>query len=831
MTEPDATMSGKADSAWQVGAALAWLAAFSCFFYSLDLPNNRPLTRLDVWEASLSLPELVSPPEPGPQAPPQERVIWNNSGWRFFPQRFDLIGVALVILAGAWGVGSLLLRLIVVPDDRMERTVFAFGLGLAALSLLTLACGLAGWFSGPVLAIVLGASFITALVLRMPRGAVREEARRNDNPVWGKVAVAVGVAPFLLAMLLGSLLPSVDFDVNEYHFQGPKEFYQNGRITFLPHNVYTSFPFGTEMLTLLAMVLRGDWYRGALAGKCVLMVFGPLSGLALFACCRRYFGVRAALVAAFVYLTTPWVYRISTIAYVEGALCFYLFAALFAVMRAIEGAGTRGATNQDRAATREGEAPAEPPGQESVDASGSAGASPSREIADLKSGDRGYWMLAGLLAGMAMACKYTGVLAVVIPLFGVAAVWGGLEQWRRRETRLLTKKPGFWRGLRPAVWFACGTVVTIGPWLVKNLVETGNPVYPLAYSVFGGRDWDGALNAKWKAGHSAADFSLWNFANSIVDVAGRNDWHSALLFAFAPLACARRNGRQRTIRVWGYVGWLFLTWWLFTHRIDRFWVPVIPVVSLLAGVGAAWLIELGDLSPGEAGSPSTTSETESWLEPRLQQAGRWTALGVLAAGGVFNLTIVASAIGGYNQFLLDLNLAGQHAAHVTSPQIVYLNEHLPPGSKVLCVGEAQMFYARFPAVYNTVFDRSIFEEWMSSRPGDAAAALRPAAEIRKRLADEGITHVFVNWLEILRYRAPGSYGYTDFAAPERFDALQQAGLLDPAWQVPEAYMDLDEMLERDPNRQEQIESWGRGLVRNFGARRAFVTYQVFPVAR
>ena len=45
-------------------------------------------------------------------------------------------------------------------------------------------------------------------------------------------------------MALGAMLPTIDFDAIEYHLQGPKEYFQAGRIAFLPHNVYTSMPFG-----------------------------------------------------------------------------------------------------------------------------------------------------------------------------------------------------------------------------------------------------------------------------------------------------------------------------------------------------------------------------------------------------------------------------------------------------------------------------------------------------------------------------------------------------------------------------------------------------------
>ncbi|MGZ3388848.1 MAG: hypothetical protein ACXVCF_04590, partial [Isosphaeraceae bacterium] len=40
------------------------------------------------------------------------------------------------------------------------------------------------------------------------------------------------------------------------------------------------------------------------------------------------------------------------------------------------------------------------------------------------------------------------------------------------------------------------------------------------------------------------------------------------------------------------------------------------------------------------------------------------------------------------------------------------------------------------------------------------------------------THVYVDWKEINRHRAPAGYGFTDFVTPERFAAWVQARVLD-----------------------------------------------------
>ena len=97
----------------------------------------------------------------------------------------------------------------------------------------------------------------------------------------------------MVLIFLGSTLPPASsgqyFDVNEYHLQAPKEFFLNGAITFLPHNGYSSMPLGTEMLSLLSMVVCGDWWLGALVGQGVIASFTPMTAVLLVAAGRRFF--------------------------------------------------------------------------------------------------------------------------------------------------------------------------------------------------------------------------------------------------------------------------------------------------------------------------------------------------------------------------------------------------------------------------------------------------------------------------------------------------------------------------------------------------------------
>lgn len=761
--------------------ALAWVIGYAVFFFHFTLPNAQEYSRVDLW---FELPGLLWANVVTPEMPLSSSMSPPTS-WANLSQRVDLFAVAAAIWLGSWAVGGLLLRALRISLDRsLERIVFACGLGVSAVSLLMLGCGLAGWMSPWLFGGVLGVALVGKLVLlwRTDRDRTRVVRQQADDwrkafggfltrgeqlpfPLVVKSLSIIAISLFLLAMLLGSALPPTDFDVKAYHLTGPKEYFLDGQITFLTHNVYTNFPFLTEMLCLLGMVLRQDWYWGALAGQVLLMGFAPLTGLALFCAGRRWFGELAGWLAALIYLTTPWTYRLAIIAYVEGALSCYLLLTLFAVLLAVE----------------------------------------SRRRGDESVSVR-MFLLAGLFAGSAMSCKYPGLVSVVVPL-GLVSV---LSKSPKPEAR----------SLKPSLLFSVGTVLAVGPWLLKNLIATGNPVYPLAFGLFGGRDWDAASHAKWRAGHSAKSFTLTDLAENFIDVTAKADWLSPLLFGLAPLALLvvgrgpelmnLTSARNLLRWLWFYVAYLFAQWWLLTHRLDRFWVPLIPVVALLAGVGCLW-------------SPS-----KLWQ----RTCGVFVALTVL-----FNLGFVTTNLCGNNGYLTDLTQARLQSERFTEG-IQTVNQlfdagKLPPNATVLCVGESQVFDARMRVIYNTVFDQPTLRDWLAERPtGDVAERdwpLRPIEDVRRQFESAGVTHVLVNWEELLRYRM--TYGYSDFVSPKRIEWLREQGVLGRMIAFNgrpfESLRTHEE--RRDQDEQREVEEWAPELKQRLSGKSVFVTWQLFPV--
>jgi len=731
---------------------LIWLAGTALYvglFLATRLPSVEAVTG-ETWRRWQFAALLVQPD-----------ALWES--WTGGPgawgvaDRLPIVGLAAVILVVAAAAGDLLLRALRVATflTWAERAFFASAAGLNLLSLWTLGIGLAGGLAERAWWIVPGTGAVVAWLAwcaldvrhkRASHAALRDKPAVALKPGFESFSrLSVGATenrfatrffivlavPLAVAIVLGGMLPPVEFDVREYHLQAPKEFFERGRVEFLPHNVYGNMPLGVEMHALAAMCVSRDWWWGALVGKAISAAFAPLTALGLFAAGRRLFSSTAGALAALVYLSIPWVAQGATLGLVEAGTGCYLLATLVAASRL--SVHEKSATEPHRA---------------------------------------GWTLLTGFLAGGAMATKYPAAAFVVLPI----GAWVAWTSWRQQRihgrsnrsaavaahthSALLDKpavSPPMHRARDTAfalTLFAIAVAAGGGLWLAKNWALAGNPVYPLAYDWFDG--WfEGAtrtaeLNAQWQQAHRPPNFEPADFWRRLAGFVLTSEWLSPLVWPLAALGLVLgwRDGR---VKWWlGYVALCFALWWLLTHRIDRFWVPVLPIVALLAG--------------GAVNSATTTP----W---------RRGLMALVGVGVLWNFVVITSGIGGgdnrYFESLDRLKLDPSRLA----PWHAWLNTHTPAGQSVLSVGDAQVFDLEVPVLYNTVFDPSIFESVVRDEHG----ALRKPAEIRERL--RGVAFVYVNWSEIVRYRSPGNYGFSSFVEPAIFKRLVAEGVLAPP--VPE----------------------------------------------
>ncbi len=603
--------------------------------------------------------------------------------------------VSLGVLAVAGMLGYVILAALRIDRETtgLEQLFFSAAVGLNLVSTWTLAVGLLGglgnrlWLLAPV-PVILAAFFLAVRQRRWarpPQAAPAGEAEAFPlSRHWLWVA---GV--FALFILLGGMLPPNEFDVREYHLQAPKEFFAAGRISFLPHNLYGNMALGAEMHALLGMVLLGDWWTGALVGKTVIAMFAPLTALGLLAAGRRLYSPTAGVIAAIVYLSTPWIMNLSAYGFIEGALGMYLFAATYALI-IWRGAGRR------------------------------AGA---------------WLLLSGYLAGGAVACKYTALPFVAAPL-------GGWLLWQVFVSRRGgSGKPFSW--LAP-VLFTVAALAGCGLWLAKNWVLAGNPTYPLLYGLFGGRTWTPEKNAMWNAVHQPHVFTLRALGQDLWRVAVGSDWLSPLVVPLAALALLRREKRWLALGLAAYFAFIIGSWWMLALRTDRYWTPGVPILALMAGGGAMWC------------------RGKTW---------QYTLRGLVAAGCLASFVVLTATPCAYNPFFAPLEEL-RTAPDRVNPWHRYLNENA--GGAVLMVGEAQVFDFEVPVIYNTWLDDSIFERIVRD---PRTGGLRPAPEISAELQGRGISHIYVAWSEIYRYRATG-YGDWSFVQPAVFDRLVAEGVLE-----------------------------------------------------
>ena len=726
---------------------------------------------------------------------PEELItLWFGEPPRFvLLDRIPLFGIAAVIWLWAFSWGWMVLGALRVRDylRLAERIVFSLGVGVALISLFMLVVGLAGllretWLLwGVVLLSLISWGVAEGIRIRRggyfprqakpdtsegvgPKGVLNQggssalsavERILGDGPLW-KWALLLS---FCLVIVLGAVLPPVEFDVREYHLQAPKEFFQHGRIFFVPHNVYANMPLGAEMLVLAAMTLLGDWWAGALAGKLAQSGFTFLIAAGLVAAGGRMGIQGVGLTAALLFLSTPWVVQITNLGLVEWSWGAYAFLAWYAwILWAI-----------------------------SKEAEGGAA---SRKVcfSGLCPGRTGLLFLSGLFAGAAAGCKYPAVPLVVIPL---AAATVSCVLLRRTFDKLLelsspeNPKPGgrlvpsvdssaertedshlardggrrflfsvkevfvggaacrelsaggnrgiLFAGVALAI-LVLGILLGGGLWYAKNAWLTGNPVYPLLGNLLDGKTRTPELVERWSRAHRPPGFSGAELLRDCLRILWGSEWLSPLIWPFVFLGWRRVPA---ALRWWalGILAWWFSIWWLATHRIDRFWLPVLPVLALLGGFAGI--------------------SKDQWDRQLTTYA--------LMLGTVWNLFICTTVGGGYPHFFVPLGQLKNDPARI-GPWVTYLNQD-PEVGTVLLVGEAAVFDYQIPILYNTCFDPC----WLES-----LASGRQPEEFRRVLRDRGISHILVHWGEIARYRSPGNYGFSQFVSEGLFQLWEKAGILE-----------------------------------------------------
>ena len=655
---------------------------------------------------------------------------------------FDGLPAAAVVSApiglGLWlvplfGLGGLPLR---------WHLLLGAALGLGVTSLLVLLLGLLGILDRAVW-IALLAAFALAGVLRLPMllaesrsnktgtddkrnmgVSARAEFRRSVFDSWrglkarGSLLWFVAIPFFVLALSAAANAPGTirqeegyAYDVLEYHLQVPKEYFLGGKITYAPHNVYANFPMNVEMLYLLGMIVWGDPIEAAVTANFIHLWLGVLAVAGTWGAAREW-SRNAAVVSVAALASVGWLVYLAGLAYVENGLLFFAMVATAAVVRGC----VNGLPAECHPLVRDSYLAREK-------------GFPQEEVREgiLAPAAKRWLALGGIAAGLSCGCKYTAGPMVALPLLVGAVLLPG------RITRKLTG----------GLVFITAAAATFAPWLLKNQLMTGSPVFPLANGVFHASPpgWGEEEDRRWTAGHApslderdlpARLAASWNH----IPADHYHRFGPAILIV--PLAGLLWRKRTRVDWILLVVAMLQICVWLFfTHLFARFAIVLLVPLALLAGSAVFGATRMRKI----------------------------VIFGSVIVGAAWNFTFAARLHGNESAY-------GAHAAIFYEgrlPGFEYfdlVNQKLPPSGKVLLVGDAKAFYFRKPVDYAVVFNRNPFVEQVRAAKHDS--------DIIEWLQAAGYTHVLVNWSEV--ERLAGTYGLAPEITPQLFNRLEQAGL-------------------------------------------------------
>jgi hypothetical protein len=452
------------------------------------------------------------------------------------------VALLLVAYAGGRRCARLLVAQFAGPWDAM---VFSTALGLGMQAYVTLGIGLVGGLY-PIVGYALFALMLFWGRREALQAAGQVLSLRTRLATWRprtrvELAIVIALAWSILISLAGALAPPSHADTLHYVMAAPKAYVQQHHISFVPAFTWAA-PFTVEMLYSLAMLLHSDVVGALLSFSMSLLL---AAALAAFVTEHLRMDRRWALGAALLLYVVPRVLEAANNSKDHMGLTLFAFLAVYAV------------------------------------------------INWLRSQDRGWLWLSGILAGLAASSKIHGLFVVAGLVFALVV-------------DLIRSERANWRkALVAVVLFGMVATLVGSPWYVRNAVATGNPVWPMFNRLFGGGYTTAALE---ELVHSGSYFDS-NPVGLLLELL-RSAWDitvnvfpddrsvlSPVFLALVPgLVLFRRGLTRSQLRIAVLLGIFVLIYyllWFVTRRNIAHLIVVLPPLTVLVLLVVAQMEQCG----------------------------------------------------------------------------------------------------------------------------------------------------------------------------------------------------------------------------------------------
>jgi hypothetical protein len=324
-------------------------------------------------------------------------------------------------------------------------------------------------------------------------------------------------------------------------------------------------------------------------------------------------------------------------------------------------------------------------------------------------------VLAAICAGFVAGSKYTGLWLVAALALSILTSLGPR------------------RSARPASLFLATAMVVAGPWYLRNLLLTGDPIYPVLSGLLDNG------NAQWAIERLRRDVpslglswaSLKALAVGLVHNPERfgAGAETGLLMPLGIGALLAGAWRFPLLRPWTVALAAYTGLWLSQSSVVRYLYPIFP----LSALGVAWV---------------SHSILKRWRRPPLVTA----VLAILA------LVPLSQSIRVLDSLYIGSDVAALFSGGLSErdylsrrlpyyPAALWLNSHTPSNARVLYLGETRLLYLDRLVNLSSAYD-----------VGETARLLAPESPpLFNQLRNQGITHIVINGREIERLHAAYDY--------------------------------------------------------------------------
>ena len=601
-----------------------------------------------------------------------------------------------VILFGfsCWALGKYVLDFLSSNKNNLfiplARPIIAFSLGNVIFSYILTAIGFCGLYSSTILKGLFFCGilfFLFQVTLSLKRklvpGASGQIAAQpattggkiinhNVNPLF---ALTIVIVIFLLPVIMQAAIPPFFRDSLVYHLLIPKLYLKIGQIIHVGGNLYSAFPKGHEALMTLLLSVAGD---RAAQGFSILQYVASVVGIYII--CRFMSGPWAAVICTIGFATVPPAVYFSGCGYVEPAIIMTFTSGILLLIHLLK-------DNLPNEASK----------------------------FTMKN-----MFLIGLITGWLPAIKYTGL--IYLGVISLILLW----IYRKESYRqMVVCFSAFGLGVLPGF---C--------WMIWNWVALGNPVYPFAWSIFGGSGWSDYSSKTFSMfmdnfgmGRELLDYI---FLPSRLAFSGKLDtmyFDGAvgpfllifICFAIMSLFLKMESEIKKTIiRFMIFAAVISASFFFFGTQQSRFWLPAQMLICICAAPAMDHCLR--------------------YIRDKAVIRNIFIVLMVSSlCWNYYYLTKRWFEIGIYKPFLGLESEDSFLKRKVPGYSVInYINASLPDSSRIFCVWTGTYAYYMDRQYYSDTFLEDV--KWKNSINESA-----DGKELSVKLKSLGFTHIFINY--------------------------------------------------------------------------------------